>query len=97
MHKFKKVWSQGMIKKVLEPTLFKQLKPCSNHVIYVLFEHVFYLQILKTGRTLLKWCQNNNARLPRNKHFILIFVDINEKLYFSRIDVKQNKKHNGLS
>ena len=29
--------------------VFKQLKPCSNHGIHELFEHAFYLKILKTG------------------------------------------------
>ena len=28
--------------------VFKQLKPCSNDGIHVLFEHGFYLKILKT-------------------------------------------------
>ena len=30
--------------------IFKQLKPCSNHGIHMLFEHGFYFEILKTER-----------------------------------------------
>ena len=32
--------------------IFKQLKPCSNHGIHMLFEHGFYMKIFKTGQGL---------------------------------------------
>ena len=35
--------------------IFKQLKPCSNHGIHVLFEPGFYLKILKMVRGLFAW------------------------------------------
>ena len=38
-----------------EQPVFKQPNPCSNHEIRVLFEHGFYLKILKTDLGLFVW------------------------------------------
>ena len=44
--------------------VFKQLKPCLNHGIHVLFEHGFHLKILKTGHRLFMWCQTTMQGRP---------------------------------
>ena len=68
------IYAHSCLKPLSNPlkAVFKQLKPYLNHVIRVLFEHGFYIKILKTGRRLFT-C----ARLSRNKHFALMFVDVN--------------------
>ena len=38
---------------------------------------------------------NNNARLPRNKHFVLTFVDISH--YISRLMTSKKQKQNGVN
>ena len=71
---------------------FKQLSPCSNHAIHMLFEHGFYLKIFKMGHRLFTWSLNDNARLPRNKYFVLIFVDLNAIAFFAEWrQTEQNK------
>ena len=46
----------------------------------MLFEHGLYLKILKTGHHMFTWCL-----LPRNRHFVTKFVDVNVQFYFRRM------------
>ena len=65
--------------------VFKQIKPCSNRGIHMLFEHGFYLQILKTGhRTTMQGCL---------RRFLLMSLSFHS----SRNGVKNNKKQNGVN
>ena len=56
--------------------VFKQLNPCSNHEICVLFEHGFYLKILKTDQVCLHEVMRQNIA-AQNAHFVYAFVDVN--------------------
>ena len=49
--------------------VFRQLKPCSNHGIHMLFEHVFTLKS-STEANIVYVMSTDSARLPRNKHFL---------------------------
>ena len=51
------IYAHGCLKPLSNQgkAIFKQLKPCSSRRIHVLFEHSFYLKILKTDRGLFAW------------------------------------------
>ena len=53
------IYAHSCLKPLSNPlkAVFKQLKPCLNHGIHMLFEHGFYLKILKTGHKLFTWHQ----------------------------------------
>ena len=66
--------------------VFKQLKPCSNHGINVLFEHGFYLKILKKGR------RTFTRRQPTMQVCVLSwFLLTSASFHSTRKGVKQNK------
>ena len=57
--------------------MFKQWNPCSDHEIHELFEHGFYLKILKTDRRWFTWFYMMLCR-----YFVTTFVNVN--IQFSR-------------
>ena len=61
------IYAHSCLKPLPNPlkAVFKQLKPCLNHGIHVLFEHGFYLQTVKTGHRLFMWRQTTMQGSPR--------------------------------
>ena len=60
------IYTHSCLKPLSNPLkdFFKQLKPCLTHGIHVLFEHTFYLKILKTGHRLFTWHQTTMQGCP---------------------------------
>ena len=56
--------------------MFRQPNPCSNHEIRMLFEHGFYLKILKWALVCLHDVTRQGVA-ARNEYFAYAFVDVN--------------------
>ena len=56
----------------------------------------FLLKNPQDGMWIVNVMSNDNARLPRNKHFVLIFVNVNV-ITFLADDVKKSEKQNGVN
>ena len=56
----------------------------------------FLLKNPQDGTKILYVTSNDNARLPRNKHFVLLLLALTS-LHFSRNDVKNSEKQNGVN
>ena len=84
LHSCINLYAHSCLKPLSNPlkALFKQLKSCLNHGIHVLFEHGFYLNILE---------KNDSARLLRNEHLVLIFVDVNVITFLAEWRQKERK------
>ena len=76
--------------------VFKRLKPCLNHGIYVLFEYGFYTKILKMGRRLFTWHQTAMPCCPRLS-ILSWFLLTSMFIHFSQNDVKKSEKQNVVS
>ena len=87
------IYAYSCLKPLSNPlkAVFKQLKPCLNHGIHVLFEHGFYLKILKTGCRLFMWRQTIMQGCPEISIFVLIVVDVNVNTFLTEWHQKERK------
>ena len=91
------IYAHSCLKPLSNPlkAVFKQLKPCLNHGIHVLFEHGFYLKILKAGCRLFMWRQTIMQGCPEIS-ILSWFLLTSMSIHFSRNDVKKSEKQNGI-
>ena len=92
------IYTNSCLKPLSNPlkAVFKQLKPRLNHGIHMLFEHGFYLLILKTGRRLFTWRQTQMQGCP-GISILSWFLLTSTSLHFSRNYVKKSEKQNGVN
>ena len=94
LHKY--LWTQLFEAIVKSPKSRFQVKPCLKHEIHLLFEHGFYIKILKMGHRLFTWRQTTMQGCPGISTLSWFLLTLTS-FHFSRNDVKKSEKQNGVN